>query len=198
MARNKKGKLVRVDRNMVAVPRENLSRYRRRRRFSRDIGTGLLYVAGAGAVVAFLSNIDDLKNSKEAKDHWWLVPLGILVVGYILRKRGNPYATAVLGAGGALFALAYTATSAQAKPAQPAQPQQPQVPPLPAPKPLKKGEAGSPFDVGSIPSMGQLPDGGMWVQAPDGQLIRVPRQQLAPVNHFVSRVMQLPEFRRAA
>ncbi len=193
MAR-KKGKTVRVDRNLVAVPRGKLSRYRRRR-MARSVGTGLLYVAGVGAVVALLANLDDLKNTKEAKDHWWLVPLGILVIGYILRKRGNPYSTAVLSAGGALFALAYAASSAQAKQAQP---QQQQVPPLPAPKQLKKGETGSPFGGNTIPAMGQLPDGGMWVQAPDGQLIRVPRQQLGPVNQFVNRVMQLPEFQRAA
>ena len=193
MAR-RKGKFVRVDRNMVAVPRGKLMRNHRRRRFVREVGKGLFYVAGVGAVVALLANLDDLRNSKEAKDHWWLVPLGILVIGYILRKRGNPYATAVLSAGGALFALAYAATSAQAKPAQ----QQPQVPPLPAPKPLRKGETGSPFGGSNIPAMGQLPDGGMWVQAPDGQLIRVQRQQLGPVNQFVNRMMQLPEFQRAA
>lgn len=194
MAR-RKGKIVRVDRNLVAVPRGKLSRYHRRRRIARDVGKGLLYVAGVGAVVALLANLDDLKNSKEAKDHWWLVPLGILVIGYILRKRGNPYSTAVLSAGGALFALAYAATSAQAKPA--AQQQQ-HVPPLPAPKQLKKNEAGSPFGGQVIPAMGQLPDGGMWVQAPDGQVIRVPRQQLGPVNQFVHRMMQLPEFQKAA
>jgi len=193
MAR-RKGKIVRVDRNLVAVPRGKLSRYHRRRHIARDVGKGLLYVAGVGAVVALLANLDDLRNSKEAKDHWWLVPLGILVIGYILRKRGNPYSTAVLSAGGALFALAYAATSAQAKQAQ----QQQQVPPLPGPKPLKKNEAGSPFGGNVIPAMGQLPDGGMWVQAPDGQVIRVPRQQLGPVNQFVQRMMQLPEFQRAA
>ncbi len=198
MKRRKSKKTVRVDRNLVAVPRGDLTRYRRRRRMARTVGTGLLYVAGVGAVVALLANLDELRNSKEAKDHWWLVPLGILVIGYMLRKRGNPYATAILSAGGALFALAYAASSAHAKPAEPAQPQQPQVPPLPAPKPLKKGETGSPFGGNVIPAMGQMPDGGMWVQAPDGQLIRVPRQQLAPVNQFVNRMMQLPEFRRAA
>ena len=187
------GKLVKVDRNLIAVPRGQLKRFHRRRRFSRTVAKGIFYVAGAGAIVALLANLDDLRNSKEAKDHWWLVPLAILVIGYVLRKRGNAYSTAVLSAGGALFALAYAANSAQAKPAQPQQ-----VPPLPAPKPLKKGETGSPFGGNAIPSMGQLPDGGMWVQAPDGQIIRVPRQQLGPVNQFVNRMMQLPEFRRAA
>jgi hypothetical protein len=192
MAR-RKGKVVRVDRNLVAVPRGRTTRSYRRRRIARDVGKGLFYVAAAGAVVALLANLDDLKNSKEAKDHWWLVPLAILVIGYMLRKRGNPYATAVLSAGGALFALAYAANSAMAKPAQ-----QQQVPPLP-PKQLKKGgETGSPMGGNAIPAMGQLPDGGMWVQAPDGQVIRVPRQQLGSVNQFANRMMQLPEFRRAA
>lgn len=196
MAR-RRGRIVRVDRNLVAVPRGRIKRNHRRRRIARDVGMGLFYVAGVGAVVALLANLDDLKNSKEAKDHWWLVPLAVLVIGYILRKRGNPYAMPVLSVGGALFALAYAANSAEAKPAQ----QQQQVPPLPQQQKQalpKKGETGSPFGGNAIPAMGQLPDGGMWVQAPDGQVIRVPRQQLGSVNHFVNRMMQLPEFRRAA
>ena len=190
--------IIRVDRSLVAVPRERLGRRKfRRRGMAREFGKGVLYLAGAGAVVALLANLDDLKNSKEARDHWWLVPMAVLVIGYMLRRRGNPYATAVLAVGGALFALGY---AAQAKAAQ-AQPAQQQVPPLPpAPKQQvapKKGETGAPFAMGSPPPMGQLPDGGLWVQAPDGQYVRLSRSQAGAVADLVNRVTQSPA-RRAA
>ncbi|WP_281328424.1 hypothetical protein [Polyangium sp. 6x1] len=134
---------------------------------ARDVGKGVLYVAGAGAVVALLANLDDLKNSKEVKDKWWLLPLGILTIGYLLRKRGNAYANTVLAVGGAMFALAYAAQSKQAQAQQPAQPKQ--VAP-------KQREAGAPFTL--IPG----PQGFAWVQMPDGQFLRVPlnRTQVPP------------------
>jgi len=103
--------------------------------------------------------------------------------------------------GGALFALAYAAQAKQAQ-AQ-TQPTQ-QVPPLPpAPKPTqlapkKKGETGAPFGPPSGVNMMPGPDGGLWVQAPDGQFVRISREQLAPVNQFANRVMQSPAFRRVA
>lgn len=191
--------IVRVDRSMVAVPRARLPRLRSRRRsMMREAGKGVLYMVGAGAVVALLANLDNLKNSKEAKDHWWLVPMAVLVIGYMLRRRGNPYATAVLAVGGALFALGY---AAQSKAAQ-AQPAQQQVPPLPpAPKQQfapKQKETGAPYAMGSPPPMGQLPDGGLWVQAPDGQYVRLSRAQAGTVNDFVNRVIQSSAARRAA
>ncbi|MDC0740968.1 hypothetical protein [Polyangium mundeleinium] len=157
----------------------------------REAGKGILYMAGAGAVVALLANLDDLKNSKEAKDHWWLVPMAVLVIGYMLRRRGNPYATAVLAVGGALFALGYAAQSkaAQAQPAQQQVPKQQFAP---------KKETGAPFAMGSPPPMGQLPDGGLWVQAPDGQYVRLSRAQAGTVNEFVNRVIQSSAARRAA
>ena len=39
-----------------------------RRHMARDVGKGVLYVALVGGVVALLANLDDLKDSKEAKD----------------------------------------------------------------------------------------------------------------------------------
>ena len=161
---------VRVSRKWVAVPRAQITRRKgRRRHMARDVTKGVLYVAGAGAVVALLSNLDDLKNSKEIKDHWWLMPLGILTIGYFLRKRGNPYATAVLAVGGAMFALAYAAQAKQAQAQQPAPQQQKQTYPKP------KGETGAPFTL--IPG----PQGFAWVQMPDGQFLRVPLNQRAQV-----------------
>ncbi|MDI1434940.1 hypothetical protein QHF89_35890 [Polyangium sorediatum] len=189
--------IIRVDRNLVAVPRERLGRRKfRRRGMAREVGKGVLYLAGAGAVVALLANLDDLKNSKEARNHWWLVPMAVLVIGYMLRRRGNPYATAVLAVGGALFALGYAAQSKAAQ-AQPAQQQVPPLPPLPKQQFAPKKETGAPFAMGNPPPMGQLPDGGLWVQAPDGQYVRLSRSQAGAVADLVNRVTQSPA-RRAA
>jgi len=161
-------------------------RRERRRRAARTVGKGVLYIAGAGAVVALLANLDDIRNSKEAKDHWWLIPLGILVIGYLLRKRGHPYASAALAVGGALFALGYAAQSKQAQAQQQqAPPQQvPPLPPVPQPKPPQQqqqkkaaGETGFPFEGNPFPALG-APQGAMWVQTPDGQFVRLARPQL--------------------
>jgi len=156
-------KRVSVDRSLVAVPRYRVRRREgRRRHMARDVGKGVLFIAGAGALVALLANLDDIRGSKEAKDHWWLIPLGIVGIGYMLRRRGNPYASAVMAVGGALFALAYAAQRAAEK----AQAQQ-QPPKKPAQKFAPGGETGAPF--------GFLPGSqGFWVQLPDGRMMRLP------------------------
>lgn len=164
-------RVVRVDRNLVAVPREGRGR-NRRRYFRREMGTkGILFIAGAGAIVALLANLDDLKNSESVKSHWWLLPLGVLAIGYMMRKRGNPYGTAILAVGGALFAIAYQVQSknAQAAPKAPA--------PAPAPQQFAPDVQGPYFplmaDVGALPG---LPGNGrhVWIQTPDGQMVRIP------------------------
>jgi drug/metabolite transporter superfamily protein YnfA len=149
-------KSVRVDRSLVAVPKARPYR-RRYRHMARDVSTGLFYTAGAGAIVALLANIDDIRNSKESKDHWWLVPVALIALGYLLRKQHSPHAGAVIAAGGAIFALAYSAK-------QRAEKQQTQTP---APAPPKNDTAG-PFTA--------LPEAhrGVWVQMPDGRIIPLP------------------------
>lgn len=177
-------KVVRVDRSLVAVPRSERRRHRRRY-LNRDVATkGVLLIAGAGAIVALLANLDDLKNSESVKSHWWLLPLGVLAIGYMLRKRGNPYGTAVLAVGGALFAIAYQIQSKNAVAAPK---------PAPAPQPFAP-EVQGPYMPG-MPDVGALP--GLagngryaWIQTPDGQMVRIPMpgyrknnfQQPRPVN----------------
>ncbi len=153
---------VRVDRSLVAVPR---ARFRRRgnRHWARDVGTGFLYTAGAGAVVALLANLDDIRNSKEAKDHWWLMPVGLIAIGYMLRKRRNAHAGAVIAVGGAMFALAYMAQQKAAKAAQ----QQP--PPDQAKALFASGDTAAPFGL-----LAQAPQPGFWLQTPDGRFVRLP------------------------
>ncbi|MDI1444703.1 hypothetical protein [Polyangium sp. 6x1] len=162
----KQRKAVRVDRSLVAVPRGR-SKRRRIRRFVDRAGKGVLLIAGAGAVVALLANLEDLKNSKEVKERWWLLPLGVIAIGYLLRKRGNPYAGAVLAVGGALFASGY---ALQSKQAQAKTPQTQPTPPLPpSPRGPQRGTEGP-------TTMWQMPPGAAsgWVQLPNGEYVRIP------------------------
>jgi len=160
----KQKKSVRVDRSLVAVPRARTTRRRRIRRFVERAGKGVLLVAGAGAVAALLANLDDIKNSKEVRDHWWLLPLGVVAIGYMLRKRGNTYGTAVVAVGGALFATAYALHSKEAK----AETKQPTTPQIPAPKP---GDTKGPDVPRFLLSAGSNAG---WIQMPNGEVIRVP------------------------
>lgn len=151
-------KSVRVDRSLVAVPRAKQYR-RRNRHMARDVSTGIFYTAGAGAIVALLANLEDIRNSKESKDHWWLVPVGLIALGYMLRKRQSPHAGAVVAAGGAIFALAYMAKQRAEKQQQ-----------LPAPPPPpQKADTAAPF--AALP---EAANRGVWVQMPDGRIIPLP------------------------
>lgn len=153
------GKTIRVDRSLVAVPRARKYRHRYRH-MARDVSTGIFYTAGAGAVVALLANLEDIRNSKEAKDHWWLVPVGLIALGYMLRKRNSPHAGAIIATGGAIFALAYSAQKKAEK--QQAQP----VPP--PPQQAFRNDVAGPYSA--------LPESqnGVWIQLPDGRLMRLP------------------------
>ncbi len=164
-------RVIPVDRSLVAVPRSGKRRYRRRNS-RREMGTkSVLFIAGAGAIVALLANLDDLKNSESVKSHWWLLPLGVLAIGYMLRKRGNPYGTAVLAVGGALFAIAYQLQSKNAAAAP--------KPPAPAPGPQQYGDVQGPYmaalpDVGAMPGLPAAYGKHIWIQTPDGQMVRMP------------------------
>ena len=144
-----------VDRSLVAVPRARIRHRRSGRHWARDVGTGFLYTAGAGAVVALLANLDDIRNSKEVRDHWWLMPVALVAIGYMLRKRRNAHANAVIAVGGAMFALSYMA---QQKAAQAAQQ---------APAPTGNDTAAP---IGAFQGHAT----GFWYQAPDGRFLRLP------------------------
>lgn len=154
-------KAVRVDRSLVAVPRAR-KYHRRNRHMARDVGTGIFYTVGAGAIVALLASLDDIRNSKDVKEHWWLVPVGLIGVGYMLRKRQSPHAAAVIAAGGAIFALAYMAQRRLEKQQQP---------PQPAPQPPQQA-----FRNDTAGPYAALPEAqhGVWIQMPDGRLMRLP------------------------
>jgi hypothetical protein len=62
---------------------------------------------GVGAIIAYVATMDDVKNSETVKSRWWLLPVALLVVGYILRRKSSPHASAILTAGAVLFVQAY-------------------------------------------------------------------------------------------
>jgi hypothetical protein len=80
-------------------------------------GEGLMLVGGAnapalqsviaGAGVYWLASSDFTKDIQVFKDHWWLKPLLIMGLGYWLWRRNNPWASAILASGSALFAQAW-------------------------------------------------------------------------------------------
>jgi hypothetical protein len=68
---------------------------------------GGLVSAAAGAAVMFVATMDSVKDMKLFKEHWWLLPVLVLLVGWWLRKKGNRYGTAIMAAGAALFVKAW-------------------------------------------------------------------------------------------
>jgi len=62
---------------------------------------------GVGALLAFAVNLDEIKNSDTVKNHWWVLPVALLALGYVMRRRESPNANAVLAAGAVLFVQAY-------------------------------------------------------------------------------------------
>ncbi|MEZ4301585.1 MAG: hypothetical protein R3B70_42015 [Polyangiaceae bacterium] len=63
--------------------------------------------AGVGALLAWLATTDMVKNWKYVKENWWLLPLAILALGWMLKNRGYKDAPAILTFGGALLVQAY-------------------------------------------------------------------------------------------
>jgi len=62
---------------------------------------------GVGAIIAYVATMDDVKNSETVKSLWWLLPVALLVVGYILRRKESKHASAILTAGAMLFVQEY-------------------------------------------------------------------------------------------
>lgn len=63
--------------------------------------------AGVGALLAFVANTEFVKNVQAFKDHWWLLPLAVLALGWFLKNRGYKDAPAILTFGGVMLVQAY-------------------------------------------------------------------------------------------
>ncbi len=108
---------------------------------------------GVGALVAVAANMDEFKNSETVKKHWWLLPLAILALGYIMRRRESPNANAVLAVGGMLFVQAY-----RNRPKEDA-------------KAAKSTDTSGPT-ISQIPTMHPIDERTAWIQS-GGQWVRV-------------------------
>lgn len=118
---------------------------------------------GVGAIIAIVASMDAVKTSETIKKNWWIVPLALLAVGYILRRRESPLANAVLGAGAVLFVQGYqNRPKEEAKPAANA----------------KANDTAGPTNS-SISTMHPIDDRTAWIQS-GGQWVRV--QLAAPVR----------------
>ena len=145
---------------------------------------------GVGAVLALIATMKDVQNNETVKEHWWLLPAAVLLVGYILRRKNSPHASAVLAAGAVLFVQAWRNVPPKKKEGQAA--------PAPAPSsPVKP--AG---DTAGIPIMHPIDDRTAWIQS-GGQWVRVqlgapvrpalpaPAQSAAPANTNQDAAAQL-------
>lgn len=82
--------------------------------------SGLGYMVAGGALM-LLANSETVRNSSIAKYAWWVVPVGLLLAGIYLYRKGSKYGPAFLVAGAMLFVQYWQAqrgqTTAQPKPA---------------------------------------------------------------------------------
>lgn len=117
----------------------------------------MLAPIGVGAIIALVATMDSVKTSETLKKNWWIVPLALLAVGYILRRRDSPLANAVLGAGAVLFVQAY-----QNRPKKEEE--------KTASTPPKSDTAGP--TISTVPMMHPIDDRTAWIQS-GGQWVRV-------------------------
>lgn len=120
----------------------------------------LVQPIGVGAIIAYVATMDDVKNSETIKNRWWLLPVALLVVGYILRRKSSPHASAILTAGAMLFVQAY-----RNRPKEDA-------------KAAKSPDTSGPT-ISQIPTMHPIDDRTAWIQS-GGQWVRV--QLAAPAR----------------
>lgn len=56
-----------------------------------------------GGLAGFLFNTQMVKESDWLKRHWYALPIALLLVGYLLAKRGNAYGKTLMGLGAYMF-----------------------------------------------------------------------------------------------
>jgi hypothetical protein len=127
-------------------------------------GRSAIRSAGVGALLAFLANTEAVKNWQLAKDHWWLLPLAVLALGWWLKNRGYKDGPAILTFGGAMLVQAYQkqqqdeANKAKTMPSGAVSP-----------------NTASP-DVGALHPMGTY----AWLQDPHGRWLRLAMPAAVP------------------
>ena len=118
---------------------------------------------GVGAIIAYVATMDDIKNSETIKARWWLIPLALLAVGYMLRRKDSPHASAVLTAAAIMFVQAYRNRPKEKEEAKTT---------------TKTSDTAGPA-FAAPPTMHPIDDRTAWIQS-GGQWVRV--QLAAPVH----------------
>jgi hypothetical protein len=95
---------------------------------SGKVGKGALMIGGAnapvlqsifaGAAIYAVATSKWFEDMQFLKDHWYVKPLLILGLGYLLFRRGSPWAAAVISTGAALFVQAWKERPKDGKPAE--------------------------------------------------------------------------------
>jgi hypothetical protein len=126
----------------------------------KEHGRMALRSVGIGGVMGFIASLEDLKNSKAIKDHWWLLPVGMMALGYVLGRRKNQLGQAnqwgpiILALGAFMFVQAWQS------------------------QPKKDEKKETKTDETTKTDTGGVDDGTVWLPTPGGQWVRVTAQQL--------------------
>ncbi len=132
----------------------------------------LMTIAGAGIGWYFLSNAKTWRMAgiKLFDEYWWLKGLLVLAVGWYLWRKQNPYATAVIALGAALFAQSWRVQQNKAA------------------KPEDRWEAGSMSDAGDDTGYAWDAASGQWVRSASGGEVLMPPGGTDRSEEFAQRV----------
>lgn len=129
--------------------------------------------AAVGAAVMFLTTSDMIRDADLNKKHWWLWPVAILAVAYVLSRSKNPrnrsQAPTLLAIGGALLVLNYKNRPDAEK------------------SKTKSGDTGALDPARLAHQLHPMDNGHAWLQSPSGQLVRV---ELAPLLRQFGPMLQ--------
>lgn len=137
--------------------------------------------AGVGALLAWLANSDMVKNWQAVKDHWWLLPVAVLALGWWLKNRGYKDAPAILTFGGAMLVQAYQKHQQE-------EDDKKRSPPAVAPANQLASPNAAGFDTGAIHPMGNY----AWLQDPFGRWVKLSMPAALPAALPGNRLGALP------
>lgn len=56
-----------------------------------------------GGIAGFVMNTEMVRQSEWLQKHWYALPIAMLLVGYMLARRGNPHGKTLMALGGYMF-----------------------------------------------------------------------------------------------
>lgn len=118
-----------------------------------------IFSAGLGALAAYVMSMDSIKKSEFLKKNWYVAPLVMVAIGYLLVRKKKPYGRTLMTIGGLLLVQAY-----QNRPKTDEKTDKP------------KGDTTE--TKGFEPAQFAAPYGARWVVTADGRQVLVPVRQL--------------------